>query len=104
MPSTPTSSLSLRCLSILTPIPISIVNLGDLGHLGGMDPNLRDNESEEIVSQADGGGNSHEKWRVDLYRSVVTGDMLVTWRAKYSIHSLVEIVVLDPRDRASTQF
>lgn len=42
-----------------------------------------------------------EEWKASSFRSMVTNDMLATWRAMYSIPSLVEMIIPNFSDRVN---
>lgn len=71
VPSTSTFSSSLDFQKILTPMPIFVGNLGNLGHLRNMDLSPRENKSDEMGSRANSEGNNLGEWETDSYRSVV---------------------------------
>lgn len=92
IPSTP-SSLS-SCQGILTTVSISIVNPVDLDRLANMELDM-----EEVESHGNSEGDNQEEWGASSHRSVVTGNMLATWRAKYAIPSSIIMIIPGLSDR-----
>lgn len=55
---------------------------------------------EEVMSCGGDESNDSKEWGMSSYKSVVTGDLLVSWRAKYDISSSVIMIIPNPSDHA----
>lgn len=92
-----TSSSSSGCRENFTPVPIFVAKPITLARPGEMG---RDRVDEEVGSPMGSEGNNQLEWGAGSSRSVVTGDMLASWRAKYDIPSSVIMIILEPSDHA----